>query len=300
MKRKLVKQGAATLMVSIPSKWAKLHHLDKGDELEIEERNNVLILAPKENARVKEKKITLKTHTESAIRTYVTTLYRTGYDRISISASKPETIKIIEELVEKQLLGFEITKKKGTECEIETISEPSADQFNNIFSKMILNIEELFDIVDRTLNGGKEAYEETEQRIARFDNACRRIIIKQKYEEDQLKWSFHTSLNHSQREIYHLLQYLSKNKVKTTKESKDLLNKLREFLNLIKEAYLKKDIAYLESLHTSEKETIYKTGYVSFKKTDPVVVHHLLGAIRNLYLASSPLIGLFLAAPQNS
>jgi len=37
MRRKLVKQGAATMMVSLPSKWVKDQKLKKGDEVEVSE-----------------------------------------------------------------------------------------------------------------------------------------------------------------------------------------------------------------------------------------------------------------------
>ena len=37
--RKLVKQGTATLMVSLPAKWIKQQELEKGSQVEVEENN---------------------------------------------------------------------------------------------------------------------------------------------------------------------------------------------------------------------------------------------------------------------
>ena len=48
MKRKIVKQGAATLMISLPSKWCKKFGLKKGDEVDIETANDSLLVSPKE------------------------------------------------------------------------------------------------------------------------------------------------------------------------------------------------------------------------------------------------------------
>ena len=42
MKRKLVRQGSSTLMISLPSKWVKSNNLDKGSEIDIDEKENVL------------------------------------------------------------------------------------------------------------------------------------------------------------------------------------------------------------------------------------------------------------------
>ena len=48
MRRKLVKQGNATLMISLPSKWAKENKLDKGDEIILNEYGRDLIVSTEE------------------------------------------------------------------------------------------------------------------------------------------------------------------------------------------------------------------------------------------------------------
>ena len=40
MIRKLVKQGAATMMISLPARWIKFNQLGKGDEINLEEKEN--------------------------------------------------------------------------------------------------------------------------------------------------------------------------------------------------------------------------------------------------------------------
>ena len=72
MKRKLVKQGAATLMVSIPSKWAKANNLDKGDEVELDEFRNRLVLSVDGTSQRSERIIEINSLTESTIRTLIT------------------------------------------------------------------------------------------------------------------------------------------------------------------------------------------------------------------------------------
>ena len=46
MKRKLVQQGAATMMVSLPSKWIKKFGLKKGDEIDLEEKGSIINIYP--------------------------------------------------------------------------------------------------------------------------------------------------------------------------------------------------------------------------------------------------------------
>ena len=84
MKRKLVKQGAATLMVSLPSKWAKQNKLGKGDEVDVFQRDNALMLTPESVSSKREVEIEIGSETESSVRTIITNTYRMGYDRIKV------------------------------------------------------------------------------------------------------------------------------------------------------------------------------------------------------------------------
>jgi len=46
MKRKIIKQGPSTFMISLPKKWAEKHRIDKGAEIEIEEMEGYLLVKP--------------------------------------------------------------------------------------------------------------------------------------------------------------------------------------------------------------------------------------------------------------
>jgi phosphate uptake regulator len=293
MKRKLVKQGAATLMISLPAKWLKKFKLDKGDEIDLEERDNSLLLFPDIKDIKKETEINISKLTESSIRTIITNAYRLGYDKIKINFQDKRVISIIQDIVENNLIGFEIMKKSQNSCEIENITEPSFDQFENIFKKIFANIDELFEIAQNMLKGEKQEFEDTERKIQQFDNFCRRVISKNNLDKSQLRWTFHNELIHAQREIYHMLRYVSKNKIKENKETLELLRNCKEIYELIKKAYINKDIKILEDVHEIEKEYVYKEGYKLINK-NPIIIHHILSSIRGFYLSNSPLLGLLI------
>jgi phosphate uptake regulator len=289
MKRRLVKQGAATLMVSLPAKWAKEQGLDKGDEISLEESDNKLILSKEESGKIKkETTMTITSETESSIRTIITSAYRLGYDKITIKIPSKKFIQIIKSVVENQLLGFEIIKETENICTIENITEPAKEQFDNIFTKVLLNIEELFNLTERSLEGEKPTFLDIEQKITEFDNFCRRVISKNGLNKNtQLQDGFHTALNRGQRELYHVLIYLNENKSTKLKETIKLLDDCKKVFLLLKDAYYKKDIALIEKIHELNK----KRDYSALKKGDPIIAHHLMSALRQFYLASSPLTG---------
>ncbi len=292
MKRKLVKQGTATLMISLPSKWVKLNNLSKGSEIDIDEIDSNLIIKADSGGGKKKIEVNISSLTESSIRTVITNAYRIGYDEVIIHFSNKNTINIIQDIVDRNLIGFEITKKTDKLCNIESITEPSKEHFNNIFSKVLLNIDELFLIAEKNLSGEKEDFEDIERKIQQFDNFCRRVVSKENFAYDELIWSFHSELIHAQREIYLMLKYLKNNKIKDNKDVKDILSECKKIFDLLKEGYENKDIKSLERVHDFEKDIIYKKGYKLLEKSkDAIVIHHILSAARNFYLASSPLIG---------
>jgi len=206
-------------------------------------------------------------------------------------------MEIIERVVKNNLIGFEVIKETDTGCLVENITEPSEEQFDNIFSKIILNIEHLFDVADDILQGEKREFENTERQIQAFDNFCRRVISKNNKKSMQLVWTFHSELIHAQRELYHMLVFLSKNKGKSDARILHLLDRSKKIFGLLKKAYYEKDMELLEQIHDLEKKVLYKEGYEELKKnSETIIVHHLLNSIRSFYLASSPLFGLLVTA----
>ncbi len=296
MKRKLVKHGEATLMVSIPSKWIKQKHLGKGDEVDIVESDGDLIVSTDKKLKKKEKEIVFSSETESSLRMVITNAYRSGYEKLTVKFENDKQFGMIKEVVEKYLLGFEIINEDKNSCIIENITEPSIEQFSNIFSKVLMNIEFLIDNVYDYFEGKTADFEKTEQKIVEFDNFCRRVIYKQgNLEGQQLLWAFHTALNHGQRELYQLLIYLKKNAVKDNKDIKETIEKVKEVFALLKSAYYEKNQRTINKIHTLEKNFIYSKGYELLKKSkEPVAIHHLLNALRNFYLATSPLGGMII------
>lgn len=292
MKRKLVKHGEATMMISLPAKWLRENQLKKGDEIELlEEAGNIKIL--KDSSKIKEEiELEINSLEESSIRTIVTNAYRAGYDIIKVRFSNEKILKIIKEVVEKNILGFEITKKEGNFCLIESITEPSKEQFDNIFSKVFLNIEELFELTKKYLEGEKGDFEDLILKSLEYDNFCRRLILKN--QEDKIvifQWNFNSSLIHGAREIYHFLKYLEKIKIKSNKKELAFFNKVWETFQLLKEAYYKKDLVNLEKIHENEKNITYKEGYRFLTNSDPIIIHHLISINKYFYLCNSSLMG---------
>src|SRR3989344_2730802 len=112
MKRSLVKQGSATLMVSLPAKWIKQNNLSKGSDIEIEEVDANLIISAKPQEIKSETSIKIESNVESYIRTLITNSYRSGFDRIKINFENPTQFKILNNVIKTRLIGFEVINKE--------------------------------------------------------------------------------------------------------------------------------------------------------------------------------------------
>jgi phosphate uptake regulator len=293
MKRRLVKQGAATMMISLPTKWIKENNLGKGDEVDVIELEKNLLISKEFKNLKKETELTVTIPIRTAVQVMITNAYRADYHKVKVNYKDPKVYSIIKQIVDEQLLGYEIIQKAEGYCIIENIASLTETQFDNIFSKLLMNIEETFDYAAQYLKGERVDFEKTQDKTKEFDNLCRRIIFREQMAKSELRVDFHSELMHAQREIYLLLLYLSKNKTKSDKTELDLLIDCRKTFEMVREAYYTKSIETLEKLIEFE-QSAYKKAYKALEKSDPIIIHHLMNVLRGFYLSTSPLVGILI------
>jgi len=168
MRRKLVKQGSATMMISLPSKWIKENKLGKGDEVELEEQKKELVISIEEK-RKEQKTIEINLNNENIndLRVLLTHSYRKGYNKIILKGNLAESKKEISKIVPNVLLGFEITERNQNKIVIENISQPDKSKYSVMISKIFLLINEMPEIV---LNN--PSLNELEQKIHAINLSC--------------------------------------------------------------------------------------------------------------------------------
>ena len=180
MKRSIVKQGAATLMVSLPSKWTKKYHLNKGDEVDIVEKGRDLLITSEVVPEIRKATINIS-ELKDIWRRVISALYKAGYDEIKINFSKPEDISKIYSVLH-EFVGFEIISQTEKGCTIKEIVEAKETNFNSITSRtfnMLLSIAE--DCSNALKNKNIEILGTIPERdliINKYANFCRRIINK--------------------------------------------------------------------------------------------------------------------------
>jgi len=192
MKRKVVLHGTSTLIVSLPSKWVKKHGIKKGDELEVKENGNNLIIFPSDNESNSSITLNLCSLDRTSIMFTIRSVYRKGYDNVTLTWKNPLTkhirlgqnVKVISVIHEEvnRLVGYEIVQEKGNICVIKDLQKVDFKEFDNILRKIFLLIQNAFETL---INGIKnndlillDTIEEIHNTITKFVSYCLRIINK--------------------------------------------------------------------------------------------------------------------------
>ena len=297
MKRKLVKQGSSTMMVSLPSKWIKENKLDKGSEVDIQEKGNSITIGTK----IKDKKeITIKITDENKndIKNILTHVYRRGFDKIVLKGKHKEVAKEIRPIVNDLLLGFEITELSSDKASIENISEPTEQRYDLILSKIFKIIEETQDFVLNDFEKNKfedfQDIEDLRKQHDRFVLFCRRLLIRENTGKEQIiHWELLTFLMHIEHIYYYLYEYASKNKISKNNEVINLLKHLKEYFKLYKEAYYNQNMNGIHKINHLKKE--YYLGKTinlleKSKSKDTVILAYIREIYRLIQIGSSPII----------
>ena len=301
MKRKIVKQGATTLMISLPSDYVKRFGLKKGQEINVLDIKNSLLITTSEQKDKKEITFSFASVSESAIRLTLINAYRAGYDTITISNSSALQRSIIKKVLQNYLLGLEVTREDQETCVLENVTEPNKENFEMLFQKLFSNIALMIEGTEKHLKDNTSFdYQSLMFNIHKYDNFCRRIMTKQNLYSDKALffWNFLSTLIHSPRELYHLNKYLdNSNRSALNQEHTamfNLLSNLKTVFAFVREAYHHKDIKTIEEIHQKVNTLLTTEMYPALEKQ--VALHHLGSAVRNLHLSTSPLIGLFLTS----
>ncbi len=295
MRRKIIGQKDS-VTITLPKKWASEKNLDAGDEVDVRELPEGLLVSAETKVKKRATSLNITSLTESAVRTMITNAYRIGYDSIDVSFHSEKQFSILNKVVKTRLLGFEVIKRSKRSCVVESITEPSPEQFEVLSKKMLYNISELFEALLEIFDKKKPLIdiEEVEAKIQQYNNFCFRIVSKRLVDikNPQLFWAYQTHVIHAQREIYFILLRFRSGSVRIDRSLKSFAKDCAALFENLKRAYMKKDIVIMEQVHDAEKKIIHEKGYALLQKSsDRVIVYHLMSAVRNFYLATSPLMG---------
>lgn len=187
IKRRIVQHGNTSLTISLPIKWVKRFNIKKGDEIDVEEQNNAIVISTGNSYKIEEKNINTKELDTQTLKWLLSALYKKGNDEVKINFNDPEHMQIILDRVN-QLMGYTIIEQSQKNCLIKNISEAREGEFDSTLKRAFLLTISMTEGIYEVFKEGKDYnnlqslinIEETNNQLTGF---CHRIINKKGYKE---------------------------------------------------------------------------------------------------------------------
>jgi len=303
MRRKIIKQGAATLTLSLPAKWTKKFNLKAGDEIEVEEHGSQLLLNQKKAPERKEMTLEITEANKHDIQPILSHLYRMGFDSIVLKNVSPGLANVITNITKDYLLGFEVTERDGKQCKITNISEPTEEKYPVLLRRIFLIIKETQHLVKQSFKNGDyqqiKDIEDLRKQGDKFIFFCLRIVTREK--GPLLDWELLKFLLQIEHAYHYLYIYASEHKLKSNQRVNELLDALEKYFQLYYEAFYQRDIAAINKITKMKKDYQFGKCYIYLEQAkgpEAVVLSHIREIFRLIQIGASPILGgLFEAKP---
>lgn len=283
MRRKLIKQGKGALTVSLPKKWIDFNSLTSGDEIDVVDISNDLVLKTAFKKILKETQITLDYDSVGAYRSILGSLYRGGFDVINVKYSDVKLLSNLESAVS-TLYGLDIFDVKNNGCVIKTIYDSENTNVVDHVKRIIYSIKTMQNIILTDFEKGtRESKDELLQlraNVLKQRDLVVRLIKKQKLLENNIfpYYTITLCLWGVARSYYHM--YTDTNKSVSTSLLKEVIdyfnNSFKKLSNLKQKELVKKNKDYA---------SIYSKCSFNLKKD--VLASYCLNIITQIQLTDS-------------
>ncbi|NCN87075.1 AbrB/MazE/SpoVT family DNA-binding domain-containing protein [archaeon] len=147
MKRKVVSQGPSSMMVSLPIKWVKEFGIKKGDEIDISEEGQGLLISSNRKKRGGKIEINLESDNRLYVYRHIQAVYVNGYEEVIFHYPDPKIANVIQKAIINFFIGFELVSQNKGECVVKSISVEKEEEFEIVMKRIfqgILQMDELF------------------------------------------------------------------------------------------------------------------------------------------------------------
>ena len=300
-KRRIVKLGTATLVVSLPSKWTKKFDLKQGDELNIEEQEKALVISTEKEFGVEKASLDITKLNEFFVGRALSAIHKSGYDEVEIHYEDPKVLPLIQKGIEKTFLGYEIIDQTEKSCLIKCITKSLDEEFDAILRRIFLVTISLgknsLEIIKKGNLGNLKEVLTLEETNNKLTNFCERMINKGKYpnfKKATFMYCIAWQLEKIADDYKYLCQYLSESKIKLSKELIEIYEKVNQMMEVFYDMFYKFDE---EKLHkfTSLRNQIKKETFKLFEERghkENNVIFYLAGLSEKIFDISGPFMGL--------
>lgn len=300
IKRSVIQIANSTQLISLPRKWAQKYDIKKGDELEVEEQGNKIVVGTEKDFKIEKVELDIS-DLEPMILRCIVALYRRGVDEIRVTFNKPELIESIQKVIGKEAVGYEITEQGNNYCVIKHVSGELED-FEPILRRTFLLLlsmaNESLDSIknDRFSNLKNIAF--LEEANNRFTTTCRRTLNKRGYKNAREVGPLYYIIEEVENladQYKYLCTYLYNLRNKKVKISKDVLGIYKETTEMLKnfyELFYKFEKEKFVAIGKQRKDLVDKFLHLFEKNSsyiDNIILYHLFTIMQKIFCLVGPL-----------
>jgi len=302
MKRKIIQLAGKTHVVSLPSKWVKKYGLKKGEEVELEDRGDSILLKIEKGMALDKVTIDVSGLDDRVVRWSLSALHKSGYDEIEVIFDSSKTAKVIQGLVKDLFMGFAIMEQTEKRCVLRSISKDSEEELDaalrRAFFVTISIGESTLDLIKKRNLSDLSDLISLEHTNNQLTNFCERILNRGGYKNSR-KTSFMYVIVWNLEKICddykYICDYLSKNP--NAKLGEGLIKMFARVNGVVRgyyEIFYKFDIKKLNEL-SRERVKIRKEAQGLLDaggKKEIIVIAHLLNLLTKCMDFSASMIAL--------
>ena len=131
MKRKVIQIANSTHLVSLPRKWALANNIVKGQEVDVVEEGDSVIISTERKPKPSSITLSFQEFDEKVLKWTISSAYKSGYDEIEVVFNDLRTIPVIEEIITTFLIGFVVIEQSDNRCVLRAVTKIAKTEFDS-------------------------------------------------------------------------------------------------------------------------------------------------------------------------
>lgn len=299
MKRKVIQIANSTQLVSLPRKWCKKLNIKKGDEIDIQEKGNQLVVSTKGSKEGETIELDV-THLEPMTTRIIHAMYKRGIDEIKCNFDKQAELERVQKALGKETVGYEIVEQGKNYCIIKNVSGDLED-FDPILRRIFLLLISMAEEGLTALKAKDAASLKTlipmEESNNRFTTTCRRYLNKKGHSSAAVVGPLYyiiEDLENIADQYKYLYTYLSSTDFKKMKISDATLKYFEKTTQLIHKYYdlfYKPDKEKVAEVGKIRKELVKEWYSMLGKMKEPadiIICQNMLTVVQKIFNLTGP------------
>ncbi len=301
MKRKVIQIANSTHLVSLPRKWALRNNIVKGQEIDVSEDGERIIVSNTDYTDYKKAQIDI-TALDLMTPRVIHALYKKGIDELKITYDDTNMIEIVHQSLGKESQGFEILEHGKNYCVIKNVSG-TVEEFNPLLRRTFILMKDMADRVYDALKtkdySQLHIISHMEETNNRFTTICRRYLNKRGFSKVKYVGPLYyiiEDLENLADQYKYLCQFFydrRDDEIKIQKEVLEIFEESNKMIDMIIETYYRFDMSMLVKVKKNRKNMI-ENAVNMFSKTknqyENILIHHSVTILQKLFCMIGPIL----------